>query len=113
MNTGKCSFEFSHAHGEYAVTCLAFDDQEKRLITGSRDGLVKIWNYNNGHCLKILRKSNQAEILDVDYVKINNNKFFVNVGWDRAINIYEDVNNEYKYFIDPMKRWEDDIVSFT
>jgi len=38
-----------------------------RLITGGRDGLIKIWNYNNGHCLKVLQK---GKIQD-DISKIN------------------------------------------
>ena len=32
---------------------LLFD----RLITGGRDGRLRIWNYNNGHCLRTLEKS--------------------------------------------------------
>ena len=28
-----------------------------RLITGGRDGRLRIWNYNNGHCLRTLEKS--------------------------------------------------------
>lgn len=27
-----------------------------RLVTGGRDGFLKIWNFNNGQCLKILKK---------------------------------------------------------
>ena len=27
-----------------------------RLITGGRDGRLRIWNYNNGHCLRTLEK---------------------------------------------------------
>ena len=112
METGKEVFEYSNAHGEHSITCLAFDDQEKRLITGGRDGLCKIWNYNNGHCLRVLIKENNLETLDVEYVKINtNNRFFVSVGWDRSINIYEDLNNDYKFYVSPMKKWEDDEVS--
>lgn len=26
-----------------------------RLVTGGRDGCLKMWNFNNGECLKILR----------------------------------------------------------
>jgi hypothetical protein len=38
--------------------CLYCD----RLITGGRDGVLNIWNYNNGHCLRKLmkRKSNYS-----------------------------------------------------
>lgn len=34
-----------------------------RLITGGRDGILKIWNYNNGHCLKVLKKGRFCHFL--------------------------------------------------
>jgi hypothetical protein len=34
-----------------------------RLVTGGRDGILKIWNFNNGQCLKILKKG--------EYILIN------------------------------------------
>lgn len=27
-----------------------------RLITGGKDGCLKVWNFNNGQCLKTLRR---------------------------------------------------------
>lgn len=89
---------------------MTFDETGRRLITGGRDGNCKIWNFNNGHCLKILRKSNKHEISDVKYVKIYNNKFIVNVGWDRCINIYDDDVDDVRLYSEPNTRWEDDKV---
>ncbi|XP_015760745.1 PREDICTED: WD repeat-containing protein on Y chromosome-like [Acropora digitifera] len=57
LETGRSVFEFSHAHGDNAVTCMSFDSTERRLITGGRDGRLRIWNYNNGHCLRTLEKT--------------------------------------------------------
>lgn len=48
-------FDFGEAHGEAAITCLDFDTTGRRCLTGGRDGAIKIWNYNNGHCLMTLR----------------------------------------------------------
>ena len=70
---------------------MTFDDTGRRLITGGRDGTCKIWNFNNGHCLRILKKENNQEVSDVKYTKIYNNKFIC---------------------IDPNPRWHDDIVIF-
>lgn len=89
---------------------MTFDDSGRRLITGGRDGTCKIWNFNNGHCLRILKKENNQEVSDVKYTKIYNNKFIVNVGWDRSINIYDDDTNDVRICIDPNPRWHDDIV---
>jgi WD40 repeat protein len=103
-------FEFSNAHGDQPVTCMTFDDSGRRLITGGRDGLCKLWNYNNGHCLRILRKENNQEIADIKYTRVYNNCFIISVGWDRQINIYDDDINDVRVFSDPITRWIDDIV---
>ena len=89
---------------------MTFDQTGRRLITGSRDGECKIWNFNNGHCLKTLKKEENAEIADIIYTQVYNNKFIVTAGWDRAINIYDDEMDELKAFSEPLPRWEDDIV---
>ena len=92
---------------------MTFDDTGRRLITGARDGTCKIWNFNNGHCLKVLRKDNNLEINDVKYTKIYNNKFIIHVGWDRRINIYDDDVTEVKFSNDPLPQWVDDVVRET
>ncbi len=35
VENGKDIFEFSNAHGDFAVTCMTFDDNGRRLITES------------------------------------------------------------------------------
>ncbi len=111
LETGRDIFEFTRAHGDSAITCMTFDESGRRLITGGRDGTCKIWNFNNGHCLKVLRKDNKHEITDVRYIKIYNNKFIINVGWDRCINIYDDDVDDVRLYAEPNPRWVDDIVS--
>lgn len=73
---------------------------------------ILVWNFNNGHCLKILRKDNSQEITDLKYTRIYNNKFIVTVGWDRRINIYDDNVSDVRLFTDPNVQWADDIVSY-
>lgn len=91
---------------------MAFDDSGRRLITGGRDGLARVWNFNNGHCLKILIKDQNLEINDVKYIRVYNNKFIVTVGWDRCINVYDDDINDIRLYANPVPRWSDDIVNF-
>ena len=55
FETGNAVFDFGEAHGEAAITCLDFDTTGRRCLTGGRDGAIKVWNYNNGHCLMTLR----------------------------------------------------------
>ncbi len=53
--TGRKVHEFQ-AHNGQAVTSMALDTTERRLITGSRDGTCCIWNVHNGQLLKIFKK---------------------------------------------------------
>ena len=61
IETGHQLFEFNQAHGDTAVTAMTFDSTERRLITGGRDGRLRIWNYNNGHCIRMLEKGGRLE----------------------------------------------------
>ncbi|XP_072119049.1 cilia- and flagella-associated protein 337 isoform X3 [Mobula birostris] len=110
LDTGKLVFEFSGAHGDSAICCMAFDDSGRRLITGGRDGCVKIWNHNNGHCLKILKKEGRCdEICDCTYVEMHKNNYVLAVGWDRRINIYCDSFDDLHHVQPPQPYWQDDL----
>ncbi|XP_064363672.1 WD repeat-containing protein 49-like [Dromaius novaehollandiae] len=111
FETGKQLFEFTSAHGEAAITCLTFDGSGRRLVTGGRDGCLKIWNYNNGHCLHTLKREGKCdEICDCTYVEVNGSKCIVAVGWDRRINVYFDSTEELHHVQKPQPFWQDDIT---
>ncbi|XP_055893432.1 WD repeat-containing protein on Y chromosome-like isoform X2 [Biomphalaria glabrata] len=117
FETGSLIFEYGEAHGEEAITCMTFDNTKRRLITGGRDGSLKIWNYNNGHCLRVLKKKAKKnnvhtdEICDVTYIEMNKNRYVIAVGWDKRINIYYDTVNDtnIQYVQHPTPYWLDDL----
>ncbi|XP_067889622.1 cilia- and flagella-associated protein 337 isoform X1 [Heterodontus francisci] len=110
LDTGNLTFEFSGAHGDSAICCMTFDDTGRRLITGGRDGCLKIWNHNNGHCLRILKKESRCdEICDCIYVEMHKNKYVLAVGWDRRINIYCDSFGDHHHTQTPQPHWQDDL----
>ncbi|XP_063285525.1 WD repeat-containing protein 49-like [Pelobates fuscus] len=110
FETGKQVFEFNEAHGDAGITCMDFDPSGRRLITGGRDGCLKIWNHNNGQCLHTLRRANtSAEICDCAHVEINRNKYIVGVGWDRRINMFIDSEDDLRHFQEPQACWQDDL----
>ena len=43
IETGNKSIVFSNAHGDEEITCMAFDSTNRRLISGARNGSVKVW----------------------------------------------------------------------
>ena len=45
-----------------------------RLVTGGRDGVLRIWNYNNGQCLRTLKKLSNEEVTCVIHVTVSKNK---------------------------------------
>lgn len=62
VDTGEKTIQFSQCHGNMEITAMAFDTTGRRLITGGRDGSLKIWNFNNGACLSILQTKHNAEV---------------------------------------------------
>ena len=58
---------FRATEDDMEITAMSFDPTKRKLITGARDGVVKIWNFNNGACLRILQEPDGSE---VRYIKI-------------------------------------------
>ncbi|XP_038617551.1 WD repeat-containing protein on Y chromosome-like [Tachyglossus aculeatus] len=111
LETGKLLSEFNRAHGDAEITCLAFDWSGRRLVTGGRDGCLKIWNYNNGHCLHTLKQGGPGdEVCDCTYVEVNQNRYIIAVGWDRRINMYFDSPEDVYHFRTPQPPWPDDLT---
>ncbi|KAJ7995130.1 hypothetical protein DPEC_G00241370, partial [Dallia pectoralis] len=109
-NTGRQVFEFGGAHEQSAITCMTFDPKGRRLVTGGRDGFLKIWNFNNGQCLKTLRKDGVCnELCDCTYLTVHRNTYVLSVGWDRSIDIYSDTPEDPHHVQKPQTPWQDDL----
>ncbi|XP_038200439.2 WD repeat-containing protein 49-like [Arvicola amphibius] len=110
FDTGRQVSEFIGCHGNASVTCLTFDSSGRRLVTGGRDGCLKIWNYNNGNCLHTLQHDgSQSEVCDCTYMEVNQTRCVVAVGWDRRVNVYFDTPRDFHHFWKPQPRWQDDL----
>ncbi|RMX44515.1 hypothetical protein pdam_00006041, partial [Pocillopora damicornis] len=108
LETGEKIIQFSNAHGSSEITAMRFDPSKRRLITGGRDGTVRIWNFNNGCCLSELQAVDNEEITGILCFK----QKIITVGWNRNVTIYKDCRDEEEG--DP-RVWphfhEDDILS--
>lgn len=47
---GKRKNEENHSGIEITAAC--FDNTEQLLVTGARDGSIKLWQFNTGTCLR-------------------------------------------------------------
>ncbi|KAL5253479.1 hypothetical protein ACHWQZ_G013315 [Mnemiopsis leidyi] len=108
IESGQHVFEYNNAHGTSAVTSMIFDSSGRRLVTGGRDGLLRIWNYNNGQCLRTLRKGSNEEVTCVIHVTVSKNKYIVCVGWDRRINVFTDTTDSIHHEQHALPHWVDD-----
>ncbi|KAK2831691.1 hypothetical protein Q7C36_016777 [Tachysurus vachellii] len=110
VDTGSQLFEYGSAHGVSAITCMAFDPKGRRLVTGSRDGCLKIWNFHNGHSLKTLRREDEChEICDCSYLQVHMNTFVMSVGWGRRIDVYLDIPDDTHHVHKPQPSWQEDL----
>ena len=116
--TGRKVHEFQ-AHQGQAITCMALDTTERRLVTGSRNGSCAIWNVHNGQLLKIFKRPHglcssssflphslsssldALEITAVAFVVVNNNCSILAVGWDKHVNVFNDDREQIKQICYP------------
>lgn len=113
LNTGEKVIQFVNAHKRVErgveipieITAMTFDGPGRRLITGARDGSVKIWNFNNGNCLQ---QFTTPEALEITGLVSTRQRIYV-TGWCQLVHIYIDGASE-----DYRKNWKnrhkDDIL---
>ncbi|XP_025155075.1 WD repeat-containing protein on Y chromosome [Harpegnathos saltator] len=52
-------------HVDIEITAACFDDTEQFLLTGARDGSLKMWNFNTGTCIRHATMDYQCEVTNV------------------------------------------------
>uniref|UniRef100_A0A8D3D416 WD40 repeat domain 95 n=1 Tax=Scophthalmus maximus TaxID=52904 RepID=A0A8D3D416_SCOMX len=113
FDTGRQVFEFGGTRDLSAITCMTFDLRGRRLITGGRDGCLKIWNFNNGQCLKTLKKDGECnEVCDCIFLKVNRNSMFYKpliLLYEYLLLFTQDIPEDLRHVQRPQPSWEDDL----
>ncbi|XP_051846444.1 WD repeat-containing protein 49 [Antechinus flavipes] len=85
IDTGQKIKQFTGCHGNAEISTMALEPSEKRLLTGSPDGTIKIWDFN-GHCHHTLNVG-QDRAVDISQILVLKKTILV-VGWERAITVF-------------------------
>ncbi|XP_022598764.1 WD repeat-containing protein on Y chromosome-like isoform X2 [Seriola dumerili] len=86
VETGRRRLQILNAHGEDELLCMALDSSHRRLITGARNGTVKVWNLLNGLNLHKLEPVTNSEVTRLTC--LHDNKLLA-VGWSQRIIQYD------------------------
>ena len=94
--TGRKIFSYfdTERDEDAPISCAAFDEAGRRLITGDHQGVVRIWNFNNGACLKVLRKpagiDRRQEVTSISCYELQEKRYIAASGWDCRITVWSD-----------------------
>ncbi|KAM3922899.1 cilia- and flagella-associated protein 337-like [Leptodactylus fuscus] len=94
VETGNKSLLLKNVHGEEEITCMALDMSQRKLLTGARNGTIKMWNIQNGHHLHRLQALEESEVTRILPLKEHR---FLSVGWNRKIIVYDVTKIENTY----------------
>ncbi|KAK2501714.1 hypothetical protein MC885_012121, partial [Smutsia gigantea] len=81
IDTGQKTKQFTGCHGNAEISTMALDANETRLLTGSTDGTIKVWDFN-GYCHHTLYVGQEgavdiSQILVLKKTILNFNQFFI------------------------------------
>lgn len=122
INQNTLLFKFMEAHNGNRITAMSLDSSGRRLITGSHDGSIKMWNFSNGQCLREFNYDHEPkEVSKMAFIGNDSStkvQQIISVGWDKCLYIWPDEN-------EPIVSWSkclpthghtghtDDILSLT
>ena len=72
--TGQLVFSFPAGLASEQISAIAFDDTKRRMITGCRNGTIKVWNFNNGQILGELLGFGHNEVTCCCYIEDGNTR---------------------------------------
>ncbi|XP_023593720.1 WD repeat-containing protein 49 [Trichechus manatus latirostris] len=101
IDTGQKIKQFTGCHGNAEISTMALDVNETRLLTGSTDGTVKIWDFN-GYCHHTLNVG-QDGVVDISQILVLKKTILV-TGWERTITVFRPQNFN-QFFIQP-EEWK-------
>ncbi|XP_026034713.1 WD repeat-containing protein on Y chromosome [Astatotilapia calliptera] len=85
VETGRRRLYILNAHGEEVLSSMALDSSHRRLITGARNGTIKVWNLLNGLNLHKLEPVTNSEVTGLTCLHDNH---LLAVGWNQCITQY-------------------------
>ncbi|XP_074860475.1 cilia- and flagella-associated protein 337 [Carettochelys insculpta] len=97
IDTGQKIKQFTGCHGKAEISTMTLDTTETRLLTGSTDGTVKIWDFN-GHCHHKLNVGRDRAV-DISQIMVLQRTILV-TGWDRIITVFR-LSNLTQFFVLP------------
>ncbi|KAF6122584.1 WD repeat domain 49 [Phyllostomus discolor] len=89
IDTGQKVKQFTGCHGNAEISTMALDANETRLLTGSTDGAIKVWDFN-GYCHHTLNVGQEGAV-DISQILVLKKTILV-TGWDRAITVFRPQN---------------------
>ena len=98
--TGEQIFTFfdTERNDETHITCANFDEAGRRLMTGDHHGVVRVWNFNNGACIKTLVKprdrQNRQELTSICSYIFEDKRFIAASSWDRKVTVWMDFSED-------------------
>lgn len=95
IKTGQRESRFFNAHGCSKLTDIAFDSNDRRMLSAGNDGRVKMWNFNNGSMLREYRHSEELkEVTTVAYVLDEKRcqECIYAAGWNRSVFVWQDAD---------------------
>ncbi|GAB1287618.1 WD repeat domain 49 [Apodemus speciosus] len=92
IETGQKIKQFAGCHGNAEISTMALDANKTRLLTGSTDGTVKVWDFN-GYCHNTLNVG-QDGIVEISQILVLKKTILV-VGWERAVTVFRPQFNQF------------------
>uniref|UniRef100_A0AAX7SEU5 Uncharacterized protein n=1 Tax=Astatotilapia calliptera TaxID=8154 RepID=A0AAX7SEU5_ASTCA len=93
VETGRRRLYILNAHGEEVLSSMALDSSHRRLITGARNGTIKVWNLLNGLNLHKLEPVTNSEVTGLTCLHDNH---LLAVGWNQCITQYSIAGDKVK-----------------
>ena len=113
VNTGERVIQFvahrkvvAGVEMDVEITAMQFDPTLRRLITALRDGIIKIWNFNNGAVLRVMETAEQLEVTGI----VCPAQRIITAGWNKRLTVYVDCGDDETQ-LDWQQQHNDDILS--